>query len=122
MIEKPSQGIALNVLVRADLSSLITNRVGNLHYIIQPDSDMPDFAAWSIVRMVKPWHEWLIIMMFKPDCPSDFLPDHDTVAKQCKTVIGDSSIPVEVLRVDKWIINETVAERYSKGRVLVKLA
>jgi hypothetical protein len=24
---------------------------------------------------------------------------------------------VELIRIDKWIINETVAETYSKGRV-----
>jgi 2-polyprenyl-6-methoxyphenol hydroxylase-like FAD-dependent oxidoreductase len=114
---KPSQGIALNVLLRADLSDLMKTRIGNLHYVIQPDVEMPDFAGWSIVRMVKPWYEWLFIMMYKPTCPGDFMPSIEQVQAQVAAVIGDDSIPVEIIRMDKWIINETVAETYSKGRV-----
>ncbi|OCT49634.1 2,4-dichlorophenol 6-monooxygenase [Cladophialophora carrionii] len=114
---KPSQGIALNVLVRADLSDIMKSRTGNLHYIIQPDAEQQDFAAWSIMRMVKPWYEWLVIMMYKPTCPADFMPEKKQVEDQVKAVIGDGSTPVDILRIDKWIINETVAECYSKGQV-----
>lgn len=114
---KPSQGIALNVLVRADLSRLMGSRIGNLHYVIQPNVENPDFAEWSIVRMVKPWYEWLIIMMHKPDCPAEFTPSMDQVHTQVLAVIGDDSIAVDIQRVDKWIINETVAEVYSKGNM-----
>jgi 2-polyprenyl-6-methoxyphenol hydroxylase-like FAD-dependent oxidoreductase len=114
---QPSQGIALNVLLRADLSDIMGPRVGNLHYVIQPDVEQPDFAAWSIVRMVKPWYEWLVIMMYKPTCPADFMPEKRQVEEQIKSVIGDSTILVDILRIDKWVINETVAEYYSKGQV-----
>jgi 2-polyprenyl-6-methoxyphenol hydroxylase-like FAD-dependent oxidoreductase len=114
---KPSQGIALNVLLRADLSDMMKSRTGNLHYVIQPDVEQPDFAAWSIVRMVKPWYEWLVIMMYKPTCPADFMPEKKQVEDQAKSVLGDASIPVDILRIDKWVINETVAECYSKGQV-----
>ncbi|KAK4070863.1 hypothetical protein Trihar35433_5330 [Trichoderma harzianum] len=117
MAVQPSQGIALNVLIRADLSHLMKNRVGNLHYVIRPDAEYPDFAWWSIVRMVKPWHEWLIIMMYKPTCPAEFMPTLEQVKSQIYEVIGDQSVPVEINRVDKWIINETVAEVYSKGNI-----
>jgi 2-polyprenyl-6-methoxyphenol hydroxylase-like FAD-dependent oxidoreductase len=114
---KPSQGTALNVLIKADLSDLMKTRVGNLHYVIRPDVEMPDFASWSIVRMVKPWYEWLVIMMYKPTCPSDFTPTPEQVRQQVSAVIGDDSIAVDVVRVDKWIINDTVAETYQKGQV-----
>lgn len=117
MSVQPSQGVALNVLLRADLSDMMKSRVGNLHYVIRPDAEMPDFAAWSIVRMVKPWHEWLVIMMYKPTCAVEFMPTMQQVQEQVTAVIGDSTIPVEILRIDKWVINETVAASYSKGRV-----
>ena len=67
--------------------------------------------------MVKPWHEWLIILMYKPTCPAEFTPTSEQVTKQVKAVIDDDTIPVEILRMDKWIINETAARSYSKGRV-----
>ncbi|KAH8817325.1 FAD binding domain-containing protein [Xylogone sp. PMI_703] len=117
MSVKPSQGIALNVLLRADLTNLMRTRVGNLHYVIKPDAEYPDFAGWSIVRMVKPWHEWLFIMMYKPTCPAEFMPSVEEVKKQVSAVIGDDSIPVYIQRIDKWIINETVAEVYGKGNI-----
>jgi hypothetical protein len=79
--------------------------------------EQPDFAAWSIVRMVKPWYEWLVIMMYKPTCPADFMPEKKQVEDQARSVLGDASIPVDILRIDKWVINETVAECYSKGQV-----
>jgi len=117
LLSKPSQGIALNVLIRADLSHIMKHRIGNLHYVVQPDEEMPDFAAFSIVRMVKPWYEWLVIMMYKPHCPEGYMPSAEQVNHHVQHVIGDTSVSVEVLRIDKWIINETVAERYSEGRM-----
>ncbi|KAG5756172.1 hypothetical protein H9Q70_001256 [Fusarium xylarioides] len=117
MAIQPSQGIALNVLVNADLTNLMKNRVGNLHYVIRPDVEQPDFAWWSIVRMVKPWHEWLVIMMYKPTCPVDFMPNLDQITAQVREVIGDPAISPNIKRVDKWVINETVAETYSKNNI-----
>ena len=114
---KPGQGIALNVLVKADLSKLIRTRTGNLHWIIQPDVEAPDFAWWSIVRMVKPWSEWLIIMSYKSTCDPDFTPTEEQVLSHVSNIIGDDTIPVDLVRIDKWRINETYANEYDKGRV-----
>jgi len=119
LTKKPSQGVALNVLVKADLSKLMKTRTGNLHWIIQPDIESPDFAWWAIMRMVKPWTEWLVILLYKQECDPDFTPTEDQVMQRTSELIGDDTIPVELVRIDKWIINETIAESYSKGRVYV---
>jgi hypothetical protein len=37
--------------------------------------------------------------------------------KRVKQLIGDDSIPVELLGVSKWFINEIVAEYYSDGNM-----
>lgn len=37
--------------------------------------------------------------------------------KQCKKIVGDDSIPVELLGVSKWVINEIVAEYCSDGNM-----
>jgi 2-polyprenyl-6-methoxyphenol hydroxylase-like FAD-dependent oxidoreductase len=57
LIKKPGQGLAINVLIKADLSHLMKARKGNLHWIMQPGEDYPDFGWTCIARMVKPWHE-----------------------------------------------------------------
>lgn len=77
MKQKLGGGLAWNVLVRADLSHLMTHRQGNLHWCYQHDVEHPDFAWIGFPRMVKPWHEWVFIMFsvagYKPDPP----PTHD---------------------------------------------
>jgi 2-polyprenyl-6-methoxyphenol hydroxylase-like FAD-dependent oxidoreductase len=113
---KPGGGVALNVLVRADLSSLIKHRKGNLHWVLQPDRPHCVFGRMAIVRMVKPWYEWMFILLPKPgwDGPE---PTRDQYLDQVKAFIGDDAIPAEILSISKWVINETVAEQYSQGDV-----
>jgi 2-polyprenyl-6-methoxyphenol hydroxylase-like FAD-dependent oxidoreductase len=57
LIKKPGQGLAINVLVRVDLTPYVENRNGNLHWIFQPEKDHPDFGWSCLARMVKPWTE-----------------------------------------------------------------
>jgi len=57
LIKKPGQGLALNVLVKVDLSDFVEARKGNLHWVFQPEKEYPDFAWSGLIRMVKPWNE-----------------------------------------------------------------
>jgi hypothetical protein len=59
LIRKPGQGLAINVLVKVDLEHVVENRMGNLHWVMRPDEEAPDFANTCIVRMVKPWNEYV---------------------------------------------------------------
>ena len=117
LIKEPTKGVAMNVLVKADLSHLMEYRMGNLHWIVQPDVEHPDFAFVGIVRMVKPWHEWIFIMLPDPRAPPTFNPSEADYLKRVKEFIGDDSIPAEILGISRWTINEIVAEHYSKGLV-----
>lgn len=117
LLKKPGQGLAVNVLVRADLSHLVDARRGNLHWVMQPDREHPAFGWMGIVRMVKPWHEWMFILF-----PAHGVDDvalaqttHDEYLTRVRDFIGDDT-PAEILGVSKWFINEVVAETYSRGR------
>ena len=57
LIKKPGQGVAINVLVKVDLSDFVDARKGNLHWVFQPENEYPDFAWSGLIRMVKPWNE-----------------------------------------------------------------
>ncbi|PSR77658.1 FAD binding domain-domain-containing protein [Coniella lustricola] len=118
--KKPGQGFALNVLVKADLARLMEHRTGNLHWVFTPDKDYPPWGWAGIVRMVKPWTEWMFIMFPLPgaDLSADlFSPTADECMPRIKELIGDDSIHVEILDVSKWWVNEIVAEYYSDGNV-----
>lgn len=115
---KPGQGLAINVLVKADLSHLVEHREGNLHWVMQPDKEHPEFGWMAIVRMVKPWNEWMFIMFPSRDYEfnRDAQPSKEEYLKRVQEFIGDNT-PAEILDVSKWYVNEIVAEEYSKGNV-----
>ncbi|KAF5006061.1 hypothetical protein FDECE_7543 [Fusarium decemcellulare] len=113
---KPGQGMAINILVKADLSHLVQHRQGNLHWVMQPGKEHPDFGWMGIVRMVKPWHEWMFILFPNRDYASKVEPSREAYLKRVREFIGDDT-PAEILNVSKWFINETVAEEYSRGNV-----
>ncbi|EAW15394.1 FAD binding domain protein [Aspergillus fischeri NRRL 181] len=113
---KPSQGLAINVLVKADLSHLMGSRPGNLHWILQPDEEHPEFGWMGIVRMVKAWDEWMFILFPTRGCDHDIQPSLEEYRQRVQEFIGDNT-PAEILSVSKWYINEIVAERYSDGNV-----
>lgn len=115
LIKKPGQGVAINVLVKADLSHLVDSRKGNLHWIMQPDCEHPDFGRMAIVRMVRPWTEWMFILFPEPGCDLSAQPSAEQYLQRVHELIGDDT-PAEILNVSKWFINEIVAEKYSVGR------
>ena len=115
---KPNQGLALNILVKADLSHLVEHRKGNLHWVMQPDREHPKFGWMGIVRMVKPWNEWMFIFLPTRDFDTQLQVSKDEYLKRVRDFIGDDT-PAEILNVSKWFINETVAERYADGNMCV---
>jgi 2-polyprenyl-6-methoxyphenol hydroxylase-like FAD-dependent oxidoreductase len=118
LVAKPMKGLAINVLVKADLTQHIHSRMGNLHFVLQPDRPHPTFGWLSIARMVKPWHEWIFILFPGPDAEAKMANTaHADYAEHISNLIGDQSISVDVLGVSKWYINEIAAEKYSKGNM-----
>lgn len=114
LIRKPGQGLAINVLVKADLSHLVDSRKGNLHWVMQPDREHPDFGWLGIVRMVKPWNEWMFILFPNREVDVNITPTNGEYLQRVRDFIGDDT-PAEILNVSKWFINEIVAETYSIG-------
>ncbi|KAL1967728.1 hypothetical protein VTN77DRAFT_2985 [Rasamsonia byssochlamydoides] len=83
---------------------------------MQPDREHPEFGWMGIVRMVKPWHEWMFIMVPNRDCDPQIQPSKEEYLKRVKDFIGDDT-PAEILDISKWFINEIVAEKYSQGNI-----
>jgi 2-polyprenyl-6-methoxyphenol hydroxylase-like FAD-dependent oxidoreductase len=116
LLIKPGQGLAINVLVKADLSHLIKHRQGNLHWVMQPDKEHPQFGWMGIVRMVKPWHEWMFILFPTQNFDTQIQPSKEEYLERVKDFIGDDT-PAEILDISRWYINEIVAKEYSQGNM-----
>lgn len=51
------EGLAFNVLTKVELGDHMRWRSGNLHWIIQPEKDVPAWSLFCIARMIRPWDE-----------------------------------------------------------------
>jgi 2-polyprenyl-6-methoxyphenol hydroxylase-like FAD-dependent oxidoreductase len=116
LIRHEGQGFAVNILIEANMEHLMEHRKGNLHWILQPNLETPDWAWIGCMRMVKPWHEWLCIIFPAPTAERKVMSEEQYVAR-VKEMIGDDSVDIKVLGVSTWAINEIAAENYSNGNV-----
>lgn len=114
-VSKPSLGVACNILINADLSNLMNQRHAQLHWIMKPDLKTR-FGIAPCLRMVRPWRQWLLVA-FTPgtseDPFKDLTPDSPELIDFIKELIGDDTVEVEVLRLDPWVIRDSVAEMFS---------
>ena len=51
---------SMNIVFEADLSKYVAHRPSVLYWVMQPGSDVGGIGM-GLVRMVRPWHEWLIV-------------------------------------------------------------
>ncbi|KAK5993785.1 2,4-dichlorophenol 6-monooxygenase [Cladobotryum mycophilum] len=114
----PSFGVACNILLNADITHLVTpEREALLHWIMKPDQ-RSKFGRAPTLRMVKPWKQWLMVSFTPGVTPEndpfrDMKPDDKELISFIRGMIGDDSVDVEVLRVDPWVVRETVADQFS---------
>ncbi|TLS26558.1 hypothetical protein PpBr36_04077 [Pyricularia pennisetigena] len=116
---KPSKGVACNILLKADLSHVMNanERFGGLNWLMQPDLKAR-FGIAPALRMVRPWHTWLMVA-FAPGEKTDpfrgLTPTSPHLLEYLRLSIGDPDVDIEVLKVDPWMIRESVALNFGCG-------
>jgi len=106
---------SMNIVFSADLSSYVAHRPSVLYWVLQPGSDVGGIGM-GVVRMVRPWNEWLCIWGYDIDEPPPVL-DDDAAVKIVHDLIGDDSIDVQIRATSLWSNNHMAATRYQTGRV-----
>ncbi|AEQ53140.1 FAD-dependent oxidoreductase [Pelagibacterium halotolerans] len=112
---KMGVGGSINIVFKADLSRFVAHRPSALYWVLQPGSDVGGIGM-GLVRMVRPWNEWLIVWGYDIN---DKQPEiTDAYAREvAHSLIGDDTIPVEITSVSAWTVNHMSARKYSSGRV-----
>ncbi len=110
-------GIAgsMNIVVRADLTRYVAHRPSILYWVLQPGSRIGG-VGMGVVRTIHPWDEWMIIWGYDIAQPPPEI-DEEAAIRIVRTLVGDESLPVEVLSIALWGNNRMYATRYSQGRV-----
>lgn len=110
-------GSAYNVLCEMDLSQWTTHRQGSLYMILQ--AGVADWAGVVVFRMVHAWDKWLVSIYIPPDyCGPEATTEQ--IIWRIRHAIADPAaeqLPIKVLNISKWSINDIHAQKISKGRV-----
>jgi 2,4-dichlorophenol 6-monooxygenase len=108
-------GGSMNIVFKADLSKYVAYRPSVLYWVVQPGADVGGIGM-GLVRMVRPWNEWLIVWGYDINEGAPKV-DNAFATKVAHDLIGDDTIPIEIQSVSTWTVNNLYAERNSAGRV-----
>ncbi|GIE83077.1 2,4-dichlorophenol 6-monooxygenase [Actinoplanes philippinensis] len=106
---------SMNITFRADLTPYVGNRPSVLYWVIQPGSNVGGIGA-GLVRMVRPWNEWLIVWGYDIDGPAPVV-DETAATAIVRGLLGLPDIDVEITGTSLWGNNERYATRLHSGRV-----
>ncbi len=108
-------GGSMNIVFEADLSRYVAHRPSVLYWVLQPGSSIGGIGM-GLVRMVRPWNEWLIVWGYDINGPAPELTDAEAV-QIARNLIGDQEVPIRIKTTSLWTVNHLYATRYSSGRV-----
>lgn len=106
---------SMNITFKADLSELCGHRPSVLYWVIRPGADVGGIGA-GLVRMVRPWNEWLIVWGYDIEQGPPDVTDEDAV-RIVRELVGDPELEVEITGVSLWGNNEQYATNLQRGRV-----
>ncbi|KAA9160886.1 FAD-dependent monooxygenase [Amycolatopsis acidicola] len=106
---------SMNITFKADLGELVGHRPSVLYWVIQPGSNIGGIGA-GLVRMVRPWHEWLIVWGY------DITREPPVVGTEAATrivrnLVGVPDLDVTITGTSLWGNNEQYATHLHSGRV-----
>lgn len=106
---------SMNITFKADITAYCDHRPSVLYWVIQPGSNVGGIGA-GLVRMVRPWDEWLIVWGYDIN---EEPPTVDEAAAQqiVRNLLGMPDLDVEITGTSLWGNNEMYATHLQSGRV-----
>ncbi|MDH6454345.1 MULTISPECIES: FAD-dependent monooxygenase [unclassified Streptomyces] len=106
---------SMNITFKADIASYVGHRPSVLYWVIQPGANVGGIGA-GLVRMVRPWNEWLIVWGYDIDSEPPVV-DNAEAIRIVRQLLGIPDLEVEITGTSLWGNNEMYATRLHKGRV-----
>lgn len=108
-------GGSMNILFEADLSRYVAHRPSVLYWVLQPGADVGGIGM-GLVRMIRPWHEWLIVWGYDINQPAPDVTE-DFAVKVVRDLVGDQELTPRIKSVSTWTVNNMYATKMANGRV-----
>ncbi|MFK0287829.1 FAD-dependent oxidoreductase [Streptomyces sp. NPDC090499] len=106
---------SMNITFKADIESYVGHRPSVLYWVIQPGANVGGIGA-GLVRMVRPWNEWLIVWGYDIDSEPPVVDEAEAI-RIVRQLLGTPELEVEITGTSLWGNNEMYATHLQKGRV-----
>lgn len=106
---------SMNITFKADIAAHVAHRPSVLYWVVQPGSDVGGIGA-GLVRMVRPWNEWLIVWGYDINAEPPVL-DEEEAKRIVRSLLGMPDLEVEITGKSLWGVNEMYATHLQNGRV-----
>lgn len=106
---------SMNITFKADISAHVDHRPSVLYWVVQPGSNVGGIGA-GLVRMVRPWDEWLVVWGYDIDEPPPVV-DEAAATQIVRNLLGMPDLEVEITGTSLWGNNEMYATHLQSGRV-----
>ncbi|TCO49795.1 FAD-dependent oxidoreductase [Actinocrispum wychmicini] len=106
---------SMNITFTADLSRYVAHRPSVLYWVMRPGAHMGGIGM-GLVRMVRPWNEWLLVWGYDISKPPPEVTREEAVAI-VRDLVGDPDLDVAITSTSLWTVNHNYATAYSAGRV-----
>ncbi|MBP2479017.1 2,4-dichlorophenol 6-monooxygenase [Crossiella equi] len=106
---------SMNITFKADLAPHVAHRPSVLYWVLRPGARLGGIGM-GLVRMVRPWHEWLLVWGYDIDAPPPSISDDEAI-RVVRDLVGDPDLQVEITGTSLWTVNHNHATEYSRGRV-----
>jgi 2,4-dichlorophenol 6-monooxygenase len=114
---KMGVGGSMNILFRADLSKYVAHRPSVLYWVMQPGADVGGIGM-GLVRMVRPWNEWLIVWGYDINQPAPQV-DAAMATQVARQLVGDPELEIELISANTWTVNNMYATHMQNKRVFI---
>jgi len=106
---------SMNITFKADIAAYVGHRPSVLYWVLQPGSNVGGIGA-GLVRMVRPWNEWLIVWGYDISEPPPVV-DAQAATQIVRGLLGLPELEVEITGTSLWGNNEMYATHLQSGRV-----
>jgi 2,4-dichlorophenol 6-monooxygenase len=106
---------SMNITFKADIGPLVANRPSVLYWVVQPGSNIGGIGT-GLVRMVRPWNEWLIVWGYDIAGAAPSV-DEASATQIVRNLLGLPDLEVEITGTSLWGNNEMYATHLQAGRV-----
>ncbi|MGP1354987.1 FAD-dependent oxidoreductase [Roseicyclus sp.] len=110
-------GGSMNILFRADLSRYVAHRPSVLYWVMQPGANVGGIGM-GLVRMVRPWNEWLIVWGYDINAPAPQV-DEAYATEVARQLVGDPELEIDLLSANTWTVNNMYATHMQTERVFI---